>query len=400
MKRMIFCPLLVVMVCLQACTQSSQQISDQQLLATVELPPSKSPRAQLEHLISDELITAVSESFGDFSVEHNTPQRLTTSRLPVDPIRVDGSRLRPRGSIDDRLMAIRLRQLVYNDERFNWRYQALVDNRYDVEAFTGNCLDFASWVVTQARELGLTANFELVNDISGWETLDDTWVRTDHVIAIVTVGKSRFRFDVTGQQATEFVSQPLLDSEALGLLRSNQAVSAWRIGDLTTAAILAKEAVELFPGHAGLWLNLANFYQPLLAQEEALLTRAAQATIAPEIGLNALARFYQQQGDTRRARFIERQISSYMEAQPVTHVVRAEQAIVSADWDMAIAHLERAIQLSPHVVELQYSLAALYRKAGWMNKADTTLAEARALDSAQGAGTYYAKLRVLQREGR
>ncbi|WP_298633801.1 hypothetical protein [uncultured Umboniibacter sp.] len=395
MKRMSAFSLLLVILWLQACTQSSQQISDQQLLATVVLPPFKSPLAELEHPISAELIQAVSEPFSDVTVDKSSPSRLSNTRFPVDPIRAEGSRLRTRGSVDNRRMAIRLRQLVFNDERFNWRYRALVDNRQDVEAFTGNCLDFASWVVTHARELGLEANFELVNDSSGWETMDDTWIRMDHAVAVVTVGKANFRFDVTGQEAMESLSQPLLDSEALGLLRSNQAVSAWRRDDLTTAAILAKEAVELFPEHAGLWLNLANFYQPSLAQETALLTRASQATIAPEIGLNALARFYQRQGDMRRVRFIERQIASYMEAQPVTHVARAERAIASSEWTEAIAHLERAVELAPQVVELHYSLAALYRKRGWTHRADVTLAEAREKDSAQGTGIYYAKLRQL-----
>ena len=174
---------------------------------------------------------------------------------------------------------------------------------------TGNCLSFTAMFIAMAREAGLKAWFQEVKLPPEWSSVNDTFLVSMHVNAVVQDARSEYVVDVSGAQGTKWMrNRKLSDAEAEAQFYNNHGADALVKNDLATAFAYLVKAIRTAPDISYVWSNLGVVYNRNGQVDDAKQAYDVALEINPAeiVALNNLHTIYVKEGDVdtgRKAQF-------------------------------------------------------------------------------------------------
>jgi tetratricopeptide (TPR) repeat protein len=245
-----------------------------------------------------------------------------------------------------------------------------------------NCLTFTLLTVALARESGLQAYGQALDDIVAWRVGDDIIYRFNHVNAGITVGRSRFTVDVARNLVTaRKPPEPISDQRLLALYYNNRAAELLVDPSPAAAAPYMAMALQLAPRYASAWANAGVLHlrqgDPRAAERDYLKALALDPANAG--ALVNLVTLYQGNGDEARRAVYARRLAKVQVKDPYFQFLQAEDAEKQGDYAGAVQHYRQAIRLYDGDSRFYFGLARVYRQLGEERHAQRAMSRAVAL---------------------
>lgn len=254
-----------------------------------------------------------------------------------------------------------------------------------------NCLTFTLLIVALARESGLQAYGQELDDVVTWGGGNDIAYRFNHVNAGITIGRSRLTVDLAAAQLPgHHPPRAISDRRLLALYYNNRAAELVAGAASAAAVPYVAMALQLAPRYANGWVN-TGVVQLLQGDPQAAEHDYLKAlTLDPdnEAALLNLVALYRKTGDEARHAIYARRLEKVQVKDPYFHFLKAEDSEKRGDYAGAVQHLLRAIRLYDGDPRFYLGLAHAYRQLGKARHAQRAMTRARALDpQAQGDGS-------------
>jgi Flp pilus assembly protein TadD len=250
-------------------------------------------------------------------------------------------------------------RLEYNEEATQTVEQAYLDRQ-------ANCLTYTLMFLALAREAGLNAYPQEIEETLAWQQREDIVFRSNHANAAVRIGGQRLVVDV----GSSFVigrrpAHPISEDRLLAQYYNNRAAQLLTLGDLPAALAHADIAIELDPAYPTTWSNtgvLRLHSGDARGAERAYVTALS---LDPEHSgaLFNLVSLYKRMGD-KRERQLRRQLDKLQSADPFHQFLLAAQFERQGDYAQAIRHYRRAIRLHGGEHRFYHGLSRAYARAG------------------------------------
>jgi len=269
---------------------------------------------------------------------------------------------------------------------------------------TANCLSYANLFVALAREAGLDARYQWLEVRPQWTRVGDRVQVGLHVNVVVDLqGGSRYMVDIDPLPARDIAgSREISDADAAALYHSNVAMAALTEGDPGTAWLHAVRALQLSADMPHLWVNLGAIYRQS-GQYQAAEDSYLQALALDDWQFSAmsnLAVLYELQGrEAERAYWLER-VEGYRRNNPYYYADLGDEAAAAGNWQAALGHYQRAIELHPDDSELLFARSMIYYQLDKLQAAAADLK--RAIEYAtlrSDIDSYQQQLDALRRAG-
>lgn len=278
------------------------------------------------------------------------------------------------------------------------------DATYTVEqtyaAREANCLSFTLLFLALAREAGLDAYPQVIEETLGWDQRANTIYRNIHINAGVRIGGQRYTVDVASDSViARHHPEQVSDQRLLALFYNNQAVDLLTQNRVEPALAYISEAIDLDPDYAAHWSNAGVLYlrngDP--ARAERAYTRAL--TLAPQHAgaLFNMAGLYERIGDHKRETEFRRRLEQVQDRDPFHHFLLAIGLEKNGDYRRAVKHYQRAIRLYPDEHRFYFALAKAYVQLGDIRRASRALLRAQAHSDGATRDLYQAKLESLRK---
>lgn len=245
-----------------------------------------------------------------------------------------------------------------------------------------NCLTFTLLTVALARESGLQAYGQELDDIVAWQVGENIIYRFNHVNAGISMGRSRFAVDVAQDQVmARDLPKPISDQRLLALYYSNRAAELLAATSPAAAAPYMDMALQLAPRYAGAWAN-AGVLQLRQGDRQAAERDYLKALALDPKNASALVNLvtlYQLNGDEARRAIYARRIEKIQSKDPYFQFLQAEDAEKQGDYATAVQHYRRAIRLYDGDPRFYVGLARAYRQLGEERDAQQAMGRAAAL---------------------
>lgn len=268
------------------------------------------------------------------------------------------------------------------------------------EERTANCLSFTLLFVALAREAGLNAYAQEVEQVLAWYQQDGFVYNSGHVNVGVQIGRTRYTFEADRvPMIARHRPVPISDDRALAHYYNNRGAELMAEGDVTGARAHLDAALDLDAGYVPAWNNLgvllARNEQPAAAEEAYLKA----LSLAPDhsAALFNVVGFYQRAGDTERHEHYRERLREAQLADPFHQFLLAHGLEMQGDFTGAIGHYRRAIRLHPDEHLFHFGLARVYFLAGEHRRAARAMARAHSLAEGEARSLYQAKLQELRR---
>lgn len=280
-----------------------------------------------------------------------------------------------------------LKQAAHSDyARFRGLMRALVDRDYFRDTYDangtysaaqtfavrrGNCLGYTNMFIALARELELTAHYQLVVNQPQWNVNGGYLVRNNHINVLMPNMRSPgygpedvvIDFNNVMQDLDKAVPRKVSDEYALALFHANIGVELMYQGQEREAFAHFKRGALLAPENSVIWNNMGVLYsrsgQPEFAQyayEQALAINRNDRSAW--VGMAVVLRA---QGRHQEADVYDQRVERYLTRNPFYHYALAVEALESQDFSQALVLIESAIDLrrrDPRFFELQATAAA------------------------------------------
>jgi tetratricopeptide (TPR) repeat protein len=263
-----------------------------------------------------------------------------------------------------------------------------------------NCLSFTLLFLALAREAGLDAYPQVIEETLGWDQRDSTIYRNIHINAGVRIGGQRYTVDVASDSViARHHPEQVSDQRLLALYYNNQAVELLEQNRVAPALAYMAEAIDLDPDYAAHWSNAGVLYlrdgDP--AKAERAYTRAL--TLAPQYAgaLFNMVGLYERLGDHKRETEFRQRLERVQERDPFHHFLLAIGLEKSGDYRRAVKHYQRAIRLYPDEHRFYFALAKAYVQLGDVRRASRALLRAQANSDGTTRDLYQAKLESLRK---
>ena len=298
----------------------------------------------------------------------------------------------------------RLVDFLFSPQGLGMRYEPDA-NHTVAEAYAtrqANCMSFTLLTVALAREAGLDAYAQQVEETLAWRQDHNTLYRTQHVNAGVRIRERRFTVDVAWNEViTRKPPEPIRDERLIAHYFNNRAAQLLEQGDLEDALLHAQIALTLDPGYATTWSNTGVMY--LRSGDDARAERAYRHALDLDAdnpgALFNLVSFYQRTGDAAAARPLQKRLDAVQARDPFHHFLLAAGFERDGDLVQAAEHYRKAIQLYDGEHRFHFGLARVYFLQGDTRRAGKALAHARELSQGDTRALYQAKLDTLRRQG-
>jgi tetratricopeptide (TPR) repeat protein len=299
----------------------------------------------------------------------------------------------------------RLVDFMFSADGLGMAYQH--DATYTVEEAyrtrKANCLTFTLLAIALAREAGLEAHAQEIEETLAWRQEHDTIYRTNHVNAGIRVGHQRYTIDVAWDTLiARDPPEPISDQRLLGLYYGNRAVELMAEDRRGEADLYMAMALALDPDYAPGWSNAGVLYlrngDPDAAEQAYLRALALQPMQAA--ALFNLVGLYQRSGRQAQAVRYQKQLESVRIKDPFHHFLLALDYEKAGDYRRALSHYQRAIRLHQGEHRFHFGLARAYLQLGDARRAGRALTRAQALSEGTTRGLYQAKLDRLRQLGR
>lgn len=251
----------------------------------------------------------------------------------------------------------------------------------------GNCLSFSNMFVAMAREAGLKAWFQEVKLTPEWSNINETFLVSMHVNAVVQDARSEYVVDVSGAKRAKWVRiRRLSDAEAEAQYYNNYGADALVKNDLATAFAYLVKAIRTAPDTSYIWSNLGVVYNRNGQVEDAKRAYAVALEINPAeiVALNNLHTIYVHEGDLVRAEKLSSRVERHRLKNPYYLHRLSSQALDERRYEDAIALLKRAIKLDKEEYRFHFTLAHSLLLNGEKDAALQSLGQAKQLAPPDG----------------
>lgn len=280
-----------------------------------------------------------------------------------------------------------------NFVRFRRLMKKLVDENYFEDSYDaagtypaaktfalrrGNCLGYTNMFISLARAAGLSASYQLIDELPQWNVEAGYLVRNNHISVLLEdmsfsgYSNSQLTVDFNYVGADPFTPRtPITDTHAESLFYTNIAVDYLREGDHETAFAYLKRAILATPRNKDGWNNLGVLFsvvdQPLLAQRayEKVLSLDPRNKTA----IAGMARTLETLQMFAQAKVYRKAMKRYQQRNPFYHYAVAEYEYRRGFYEQALIAIERAIDLRRNNSRFYALLAATAQALG-----DETLA--------------------------
>lgn len=247
---------------------------------------------------------------------------------------------------------------------------------------TGNCLSFSAMAIAMARDAGLTAWFQEVQVPPQWTNIDETYLVSMHVNAVIEGRGSHYVVDVSGTRRTEWVeAKKISDTEAIAQFYNNLAAEALVQHNLSEAYAYLLKALERQPGASYVWSNLGVVLNRNGQVEDAKSAYQTALSYNPQeqTALNNLHQLYFEQGDFARAEQMEARVEKYRKKNPWYMYQLSAEAVDEQRYGEAVDLLEDAIKINGKEYRFHIALARAWLLNGDNQAAQQSLERARRL---------------------
>ncbi|MCY7354300.1 MAG: tetratricopeptide repeat protein [Lysobacter sp.] len=282
-----------------------------------------------------------------------------------------------------------------------YQYDATYTVEQAFRARKANCLSFTLVFLALAREAGLVAYAQEIEETLAWHQSENTIYRINHINAGIRVDGRRFTVDVGGDAAIALHHpRPVSDQRALAHYYNNRAAELMAQGKVTAAMPYMQTAIELDPVYATTWSNAGVLYLrngDLVAAERAY-ARALSLNPFHAGALSNMVGLYKRTGERTHEADFHRRLEKVQRKDPFHQFLLAVDYEKHGDYRRAASHYQRAIRLHGTEHRFHFGLARAYLQLGDTRRAGLALARAHALSDDGTRDLYQAKLDRLQRE--
>lgn len=311
-----------------------------------------------------------------------------------------------QGAVADHPQAAKLDRLVSylfdKDGGLGLEYQ--YDANYTVaqsfQARKVNCLSFTLLAVALARDAGLDAYAQEIEDVLTWYQVGSTVYRNNHVNAGIRVGHQRFTMDVAWDDViTRNQPKAVSDQHLLALFYNNRAVVMLAAGQYPQAQAYLARSLQLDPDYPSFWNNagvMALRGGDKAGAERAYL-RALALNESDSPALFNLVSLYNRSQREDEARPLQRRLERIRARDPFDQFLMALERERTGDYAGAVSYYQRAIRLYNGEHRFYEALARVYLHLGDARRAGRALARARTLSAGETQARYQARLELLRR---
>lgn len=306
-----------------------------------------------------------------------------------------------RTSSPNRRLELMMTFLFDEEAGLGMRYAA--DATHDVaDAYRtrqANCLSFTLLTIALAREAGLDAYGQRLDQILAWQQRDGNLVLSNHVNAGVRIQHRQYTVDVARDSViTRGLPERMDDAQLAALYHSNRAMERVLDGNVLAALPQALRSLELDPMSATLWNNagVAQLRNGDATAATAAYERAIELDPDHSGALFNLAQSYQRDGDQDKARHLLDRAQRVRERDPFHHFLLGFGAEGRGELEAAHEHYRRAIRLHPREHRFHFAMARVQAGLGEQRAALRSLRRARELGGDAERLHYQSKLDLLQ----
>ncbi|HEY0661429.1 MAG TPA: tetratricopeptide repeat protein [Lysobacter sp.] len=295
----------------------------------------------------------------------------------------------------------RLVHFMFDEQGLGMQYQE--DATHSVEQAhatrKANCLAFTLLFLALAREAGLDAYPQEIQETLAWRQHDGIIYRNSHINAGVRIGGREYAVDVAGDSVIAR-DRPVRvsDERLLAHYYNNLAVEQLTKGQLATALQYIATALELDPTYAPHWSNAGVLHLRTgdAATAERAYTKALALDPLDASALFNMAGLSHRNGDRRREAEFRQRLARVQQRDPFHHFLQAKDFERAGDYPRAIEHYKRAIQLHRGEHRFHSALAHAYLQSGDTHRATKALLRAQALSEGAARSAYQAQLERLR----
>lgn len=263
-----------------------------------------------------------------------------------------------------------------------------------------NCLSFTLITVALARDAGLDAYAQEIEDVLTWFQEGSTVYRNNHVNAGFLIHRQRFSADVAWDEViTRQEPRRVDDAHLFALFYNNRAVSRLAQGKRTVAQAYADRAIEYSGDYAPFWNNLGvmAYRDGNRALAESNYRHALALNDKHSPALFNLITLYKRTGRAEEARPLEKKLARIRDRDPFDQFLLALESERTGDYGTAIKRYQHAIRLHPDEPRFFEGLARAYFLQGDARRAGRALERARAMSQGAEQARYQAKLERLRK---
>ncbi|MDH5823737.1 tetratricopeptide repeat protein [Luteimonas sp. RD2P54] len=264
-----------------------------------------------------------------------------------------------------------------------------------------NCLSFALLFTGLAREVGLDAYVQEIDQVLAWHQQGGIVYNSSHVNVGVRFGQRRKTVDVSRAEVmARHRPEQVADERALAHFYNNRGAELMAAGDSVAARRHMEEAIALDPRYATSWNNLGVLR---MRSDDAIGAEAAYREALALDPTHASALFnivglFRRAGDEANAMHFQRRLERAQLADPFHQFLLGTQYEGRGEYERAVEHYRRAIRLHGDEHRFHFALARTWLLMGERRRAGRALARARELGDDDSRALYQAKLDRLRQD--
>ncbi len=300
---------------------------------------------------------------------------------PADLLRLDdemrqffATRVSRHSPIGDRIEAISAAIIRPDGLGFRYANAGLYDVREAFRRRSGNCLTFAALFVAVARDFGIHARFNQVDNRPTWTRAGSIVLEIRHIDVRIEHDHQAYEvgLDLSGLPAAPPIAAgPISDRRAFAEIYGTAGVQRLVVGDHTGALPLLRRATTADPTSTVAWTNLGKAYLICgdIAAARAAFESALRLRASDWAAIDGLARVHRSEGRPDLAEALERRAVRYRERNPYYLLFLAEGALADGKIEQARRLLLRAYDLKRDEAAILAALAATCHKLGRQGEA-------------------------------
>lgn len=280
------------------------------------------------------------------------------------------------------------------------------------EAFhsqTANCLSLTIMAYALAKEANLNVAFQQVKVPEYWIRNGKYNLLTGHINLLIKTKNIYDQIKVYGSDNLEVDFDPYVRKESfskriikknavLAMFYNNKGGQALVNENYAIAYQYFKAATQADKTFSSAWGNLAVLYK--LTNNDQIAESTYRYAIALKqdnyTALANLAILLRKKGDVAEAETIEYKLQAKRNKNPYYHAVLADEKYYQHNYQQAVTHYKKAIELNHRIHELYFGLAKAYYQMNKIPEAKKAIKKALRLNKAKSTeNQYIAKLNFL-----
>ena len=233
----------------------------------------------------------------------------------------------------------------------------------------GNCLSLSSLFIALAREANLNAYYNEVTIPPSWDMVsDNSMVFYKHINVVVDFGED-------GQEIVDlsvdnyeyhYPQHRLSEQEAAAQHYNNRGAEFLNQGNNDEAMRYFRRALYLDPQAGHIWGNLGTLLRRFGRQQDAetAYRQALTLNINDQVAISNLSRLYQEQGNTEKARELEKIADDFRKKNPFWHYTRAKAEYENGEYSNALQAIRQAIVLRKDEYRFYRFASLIYFRQG------------------------------------